>query len=309
MGNSPGCIGAGNGHASADLQVTDLVLNDHACLTFGDEEELLDLTAAFIRDGLASGFKVISVASSPERSERDLADRGVGLSIALASGQLSTVGFEGHVLSQQAFQSAQAAEWLTSQIAACQDEGFPGLRVALDMSWALRPVSGVEQLADFEQRAADVITSSKATLLCQYDRERFDPVTLGSVAPLHTRSVAAATYHADAVLRICRQYAPPGVRLAGELDYRAGDALALALAEALRIDTDITVTMADLSFIDASCVRMILDAARGLEADRGRDQSRKMILRCNQEIARLFRHFGATGAPGVSMVKVRDSDT
>ena len=40
------------------------------------------------------------------------------------------------------------------------------------------------------------------------DRDRFDPVTLASVAAFHTRSVAAATYHADPVLRICRQYAP-----------------------------------------------------------------------------------------------------
>jgi len=28
-------------------------------------------------------------------------------------------------------------------MAACQREGIPGLRVAVDMSWALRPVTGV----------------------------------------------------------------------------------------------------------------------------------------------------------------------
>ena len=31
---------------SADTQITDLTVNDHACLTFGEPEELLDLTAA-----------------------------------------------------------------------------------------------------------------------------------------------------------------------------------------------------------------------------------------------------------------------
>ncbi len=40
---------------SADVQVTDLTVNDHACLTFGKAEELLDLTAAFVREGLACG--------------------------------------------------------------------------------------------------------------------------------------------------------------------------------------------------------------------------------------------------------------
>ena len=68
---------------------------------------------------------------------------------------------------------------------------------------------------------AAALAGTAVSMLCQYDRERFDPVTLASVAAFHTRSVAAATYHADAVLRICRQYAPPGIRLAGEIDYQA----------------------------------------------------------------------------------------
>jgi hypothetical protein len=43
----------------ADSQITDLTVNDHACLTFGEPEELLDLTAAFVRDGLSGGLKVV----------------------------------------------------------------------------------------------------------------------------------------------------------------------------------------------------------------------------------------------------------
>ena len=91
----------------------------------------------------------------------------------------------------------------------------------------------------------------------QYDREKFDPVTLASVAAYHTRSVTAATYHADAVLRICRQYAPPGIRLAGEIDFKAEEPLALALAEAVRLEGDMTVNMAALAFVDARCTLMI----------------------------------------------------
>src|ERR1035441_2390707 len=74
-------------------------------------------------------------------------------------------------------------------------------------------------------------------------------------------SAVAATYHDDPVLRICRQYVPPGVRLAGELDFLAREALALALGEAIRIDGDITINMAHLSSIDAASMRMILEAA------------------------------------------------
>jgi anti-anti-sigma regulatory factor len=149
----------------------------------------------------------------------------------------------------------------------------------MDMSWALEPVSGVGQLPQFEQNVSAVLAGTAVSVLCQYDRERFDPVTLASVAAFHTRSVAAATYHADAVLRICRQYAPPGIRLAGEVDYQAEEPLTLALAEAIRLDGDITINMVALTFIDASCARMIVDALRSLDA------SRTAILQCHPAIA------------------------
>jgi hypothetical protein len=45
--------------AEASTQITELDVDDHACLRFGEEEELLDLTAAFVRDGLAAGLKVV----------------------------------------------------------------------------------------------------------------------------------------------------------------------------------------------------------------------------------------------------------
>ena len=51
---------------SAHTQVTDLTLHDHACLTFGEQDELLDLTAVFVRDGLASGCRVVILSDAPQ---------------------------------------------------------------------------------------------------------------------------------------------------------------------------------------------------------------------------------------------------
>jgi anti-anti-sigma regulatory factor len=285
----------------ADTQITDLTVNDHACLTFGEPEELLDLTAAFVRDGLSSGLKVVWLSDAPpEQAVSELARRGIAVESAAAAGQMTAAAWEGHLLSGQAFTADHAMGWLSGEMAACRREGFPGLRVAVDMSWALRPVTGVEQLPDFEEGVAAALAGTTVSVLCQYDRERFDPVTLASVAVFHTRSVAAATYHQDAVLRICRQYAPPGIRLAGEIDFKAEEPLALALAEAIRLDGDITVNMADLGFIDASCVRMIVDATRGLAA------SRRVVLQCHAPIAARFVLFGAAEVPGVSVVTVHE---
>ena len=286
---------------SADTQITDLTVNDHACLTFGEPEELLDLTAAFIRDGLAGGLKVVWLSETPpDRAAAELALRGIAVESALASGQMAAAACEGRLLAGQVFSAGQAISWLTQEMDNCRDQGFPGLRLALDMSWALRPVSGVEQLPQFEKKVAGALTGTAVSVLCQYDRERFDPVTLASVGAFHTRSVAAATYHASVMLRICRQYAPAGIRLAGELDYQAADALALALTEAIRLDGDVTVNMVPLAFIDVTCSRMILDAARGLP------DPRRMILRCRPGLAARFALLGAGGIPGVSLVTIDD---
>jgi len=285
----------------ADAQITELAADDHACLTFGEPEELFDLTAAFVRDGLACGLKVVWVSgSAPQQAVPELARRGIAVESALAAGQLTTAECEGRLLFGQEFDATRAMDWLTSQMTACRREGFPGLRVAVDMSWALRPVTGVEQLPDFEEGVATALAGAAVSVLCQYDREGFDPVTLATVSAFHTRSVAAATYYADAMLRICRQYAPPGIRLAGEIDYQHAEHLALALTEAIRLDGDVAVNMTALAFIDGECARMILDAARGLAP------SRTVALHCHPGIAATFELLGAGDMAGVSLVGGHD---
>ena len=287
--------------ADASAQITELTADDHACLTFGEAEELFDLTAAFVRDGLAGGLKVMWLSDAgPRPAVTELSGRGIAVEPAMATGQMTAAGCDGRLLSGQVFSADAAIGWLTRQLASSRKLGFPGLRIAVDMSWALRPVTGIEQLPEFEEGIAAALAGTTASVLCQYDRDRFDPITLASVAAFHTRSVTAATYHADAVLRICRQYAPPGIRIAGEIDYQAEEPLTLALAEAVRLDGDITVNMAALHFIDAFCARMIADTARMLA------ESRTVILQCLPEVAAGFARLGIEGLPGIGLVTARE---
>ena len=280
-------------------QITDLTVHDHACLTFGESYELFDLTAAYVRDGLAGGLKVVWISGAvPDQAMAELSRRGIAVEPAMAAGQVAAAQWEGRLLSGREFSSGNAMRWLRAEVAACRGAGFPGLRVAVDMSGALEPVSGVEQLPDFEQELGEAVADAAVSVLCQYDRERFDPVTLATVSAFHTCSVAAATYYCDPTLRICRQYAPPGIRLAGEIDFKAEETLALALAEAIRIDGDITVNMDGLRFIDVACVRKILDAARAVPAPR------RVILECEPGIAARFTLMGAGEIAGLSLVNV-----
>ncbi len=283
--------------ADANAQITDLKADDHACLTFAETEELFDLTAAYVRDGLAGGLKVIWVSEDgPGLAVAELTRRGIAVQSAMDAGQLAAAGCEGRLLTGQVFSADAAMGWLTGQVKSARQEGFPGLRVAVDMSWALRPVAGVGELPAFDQGLTAELDGGTASVLCQYDRERFDPVTLASVAAFHTCQVSAATYYADAVLRICRQYAPAGIRIAGELDYQAEGPLALALAEAVRLEGDLMLNLAALAFMDARCAKMIADAARAMAA------TRPVIIRCPPQIAAMFGRLGLTGVAGVRLV-------
>jgi anti-anti-sigma regulatory factor len=287
--------------ADASAQITELTMDDHACLTFGEAEELFDVTAAFVRDGLDAGLKVMWLSDAgPGPVVTELSRRGIKVEPAMDAGQMLAVGCEGRLLSGQVFSADAAIEWLAGQLASSRELGFPGLRIAVDMSWALRPVTGIEQLPEFEEGIAKALDGTSASVLCQYDRDRFDPVTLASVAAYHTRSVATASYYADTLLRICRQYAPPGIRIAGEIDYQAEEPLTLALAEAVRLDGDVTVNMGHLAFIDGFCTRMIADTARMLAA------SRTVILQCLPEVAAGFARLGLDGLPGVRLVTARE---
>ena len=113
--------------ADAGVQVTELGAEDHACLTFGESEELFDLTAAFVRDGLAAGLKVVWVSDAgPGLAAGELGRRGVSVEAAMATGQMTTAGCEGRLLSGQAFRADTAVGWLAGELASSGSRVSPG---------------------------------------------------------------------------------------------------------------------------------------------------------------------------------------
>jgi anti-anti-sigma regulatory factor len=158
------------------------------------------------------------------------------------------------------------------------------------MWWATQPVAAVQELHAFEAAAADLNTDGQLTAICQYDRDSFDPVTLAFAAEAHAKTVAAVAYHDDALLRICRQHRPPGIRVAGELDYTRLAPLQQALAESLRLDTDIHVNLSRLRFLDVTAATVIAKSALSLPA------GRRMIITCSGTVAETLRLVGADEA-------------
>jgi len=187
-------------------------------------------------------------------------------------------------------------ELLARELARADRDGLAGLRITADMCWAARPQANAEQLLVFESEVGRLFASGRLTAICEYDRESFDPVTLAYASRVHPRTVAATVYHEDPVLRICRQHVPPGVRVAGELDYARAGVLSDALAEAVRLDHDVHLNLNQLRFIDAGAAAVILRTAAHLPAHR------RMIVVCPEPIERTLTVAGAAEVPALRML-------
>ncbi len=278
----------------ADAVVTDAIESgDHACLTFTDPEERLDLVAGFVRDGLRAGHKVLcwTDAHEPEHLATELAARSVRAKAALRRGQLGIAPVAGSVLGDATAGADRMVEVLAGELEAAGREGYPGLRVTADMGWATRPMAAAGELVSFESAVEELFTDGRLCLICQYDRERFDAVTLAFAAKAHPKTLAAQVYFEHALLRICRQYSPPGLRIAGELDFRHRDVLEQALGESMRLDRNPQVNLSGLDYIDGACAGSIVLTASRLPP------SRRMTVRCRRAVATVLELVGAHRTP------------
>jgi hypothetical protein len=275
---------------STAIAVDRLEPGDHACLTFSDPEERLDMLAAFVADGLARGDAVICYSDDADELRDELRERtDAAVRVERSDRLWDGAGPDAGTM----------VERLTEQLAAAGDKR--GLRIVTDTCWAARPQAHAEQLLAFESEVAKLFTAGRLTAICEYDRASFDPVTLAYAARVHPRTVAAAVYHEDPVLRICRQHVPPGVRVAGELDYTRAYALSDALAEAVRLDRDVHLNLNHLRFLDAGAAAVVLRTAAGLPAPR------RMVVTCTEPVGRALTMAGA-GEVGNLRMLVRHAE-
>jgi anti-anti-sigma regulatory factor len=276
------------------VAVDKITVGDHACLTFTDPDERLDLVADFVANGLHLGQRVICFTESvtPADLSAELALRDIAAGDAAHRGQLAVRSSRAWWTTDGPADSAQMINTIAWELRHATSAGFSGLRVTADMCWATRGTPAVEELIAFESQAARLFGDGELTVFCQYDRDSFDPLTLAFAADAHPKAVAAVAYHDTPLLRICRQHRPPGIRIAGEIDYTDIRPLEQALAEALRLDGSIIhVNLSKLRFIDVTAATTIAETAFTLPTDR------TMIVTCTEAVAAVLDFVGAAQAP------------
>ncbi|MFC1419054.1 MEDS domain-containing protein [Streptacidiphilus cavernicola] len=257
------------------VQIGAMGYGSHCCVVSDDDEITRLAVTGYVRDGLAAGDRVLCVLGMRERSwlEEALTAARIELPRHEGDGSLVIADMGAVPMWQGPFSAPAAAQVMFDAIDAAVGDGFRGLRVCSDMSWAaIHPVPG-EGLAEMEQLIQTGLECRAGMGLCLYDPGQFTAEQLRRCAERHAL-VAGPGRAGVPCLQILQTVR--GLRLIGEADLTTQEQLRTALRQAAdRIpgDVDVLVDLSSLAFADASAVDVLLDAGSRL------GYGRRLVLR------------------------------
>ncbi|TDC58087.1 STAS domain-containing protein [Actinomadura sp. KC345] len=287
-------------------------LGDHLALIFDDDGERRSIMAAYARDGVRAGQKVIYISdavparevlgwllAAGEDAGSGTDDELVDLTDAMNAGHFVVRTAEETFLASGRFDPSASIELMATEIDLALVQGYQGVRIAGEARFSLRRWPGTEQFGDFERMLDEVFmtTDLKAMAICQFDRRWFDDVRLAEVEVGHMGRVRANDYYDDGSLRITPIFSPPGAELAGVIDGSTRPAAESVLASITTRTGLLCLDLGGVTGCDADGLRLLAGAGR---PDRG--EGRGLLLRGVPPALRDRLHAeGLVDAPGISI--------
>lgn len=196
-----------------ERRVTDLRHGDHICPIYDSMAEQLAWAVPFLNGGLARGERCLYVADdrSVRQIVRELTAAGVDVEGEIERGALRLLTKQDTYVRGGAFDPHAMIDFLRQTEAEAMAAGFTGHRVLGEMTWALGPEVGGDRLVEYEALLNTFLQGSRSLMLCQYNRQRFDPAILHDVLRTHPVVVLGAD--------VCPNpyYEPPQLVLAAGL--------------------------------------------------------------------------------------------
>jgi ABC-type transporter Mla MlaB component len=249
------------------MTTTDVRSVAHACAVPISDEQLWEMSAAFLSAGLSAGEQVVYFDDGTAEAVLErLVDDRVPVRRPLADGQLTVVdGAETRRALRAPVRDAAAS--MTALIDGAVEAGWTGLRWTGQFSAGLRPTTSGVWLADHDAAVDAAIAGRPARVLCLFDRHRFPDEAIEQLRALHRIELDAPAVYDDNQLRITRR-GPFHLRLAGEVDQSNRPVVlrmvVTALDEALRSHSAPTALEFDLSslrFLDVAGATLLVHAA------------------------------------------------
>jgi PAS domain S-box-containing protein len=174
-------------------QLAGLSAGAHVCQLYDTSEQQVGALVPYFRAGISRGDQCLYIGGNAHVD--DLRAHGIGSDEDLARGVLVVLSEPETDLRNGRFDPDRMIDLFTERLAAARASGFAGLRVAGEMSWALRSDSGSEHLIDFEARLNEFLTRTGMRALCQYDSRRFKASILRGVLRMHPLAILGEQIH------------------------------------------------------------------------------------------------------------------
>lgn len=180
----------------------------HVCALYDNEDDHRAVLAPFIQEGLAKGHKIRYIADAHTldviRSYADVTE-------AEKDGRFGFLSRDESYMRGGVFDPDRMIATLRAETDRAVAEGYPGLRVTGEMTWALRGLPGAERLIEYEAKLNLFFPGSKCMAICQYDMRRFPPALLLDVLRSHPIACVGHELYAN------HYYIPPEQMLSEEL--------------------------------------------------------------------------------------------
>ncbi|MCL6732853.1 MEDS domain-containing protein [Streptomyces neyagawaensis] len=278
------------------VSVDGLRLGDHACMATADVagESPWKVFTAYTRTSLARREKVLLVLDPDDLTDDEvvtLLDGGSGWAVAARDrGQLAVKRNTEIYVPDGRFEEKRTIDAYGTEVGRSHAEGWSGLRIAADMSWAPRVRLDHERLLDYEASVAPLFADPLFTAICWYDRRRFDDDLTARVAQAHP-------------LRVVERLDSPAVtgtpesgRIVETAEVGTRTDFVEALCEALDRGDDsgpghFVLDLRDLCFMEAHCAWQLISLAASLPP--GSD----VTVRCGELLALVLEQLGAAEVP------------
>ncbi len=172
-----------------------LTPGSHLCILYQSEGEKAALLEAYLNTAFANNKKVIYIVDPDDVGTISclLTDAGVDIEINRHSGSLRILTATEIYLKECALDPEAMIAWLKMETRTAVKEGFSGLQVTGEMTWALREGFAQEdRLLEYEAKLDRFLLGSDCVALCQYDRRCFRPEMLLNALKTHPIAVVGS---------------------------------------------------------------------------------------------------------------------
>lgn len=195
----------------SNLKTTRYQPAEHYSLFYTDEVEREQVLLDFFQEGLALQQRVVYLAE--KLSENCMVDSVIARLPAgkakVDRGQIQLFDVEETYLADGVFDPDRMIRRLEQASQEALADGWEGLRITGEMTWALRGHPGSERLAEYESRLNRFFPDSNVTAICQYDTRIFEGKKLCQALSTHPGVIVGREAYANPFYLTPEQFETP----------------------------------------------------------------------------------------------------